>query len=81
MSTPVVPFSDERERLPDPRRQPTISLEEASRLFGVSRAMAYELARNGQFPAPVLRMGTRYRVPTAPALAMLGLDAAGGSPD
>lgn len=72
--------TDETYRLPDPRRQPTLSLEEAARLFGVSRAMAYDLANRGQFPGPILKIGSRWRVPTAPALAMLGLDEAGRSP-
>ena len=81
MSTAHVVEDEQSSRIPDPLEKPSLSLGEAAKLFGVSRAMAYELARAGQFPVPVLRFGSRYRVPTAPTLALLGLDAAGRSPD
>ena len=48
-------------------------LPTAARIFGLGRALAYELAKNGAFPVPVLRIGTRYRVPTAPLLTALHL--------
>ncbi len=59
--------------LPDPQVKPTMTIEEAGRLFGIGRSLAYELAARGEFPVPVLRLGKAYRVPTAPALAKLGL--------
>ena len=40
-------------------------LPTAGRIFGLGRSLAYELAKNDQFPAPVLRIGSRYRVPVA----------------
>jgi hypothetical protein len=52
-------------------------LPTAARIFGLGRSLAYDLARTGQFPAPVIRAGTRYRVPIAGILATLGLPARG----
>ena len=37
----------------------------AGRALGLGRTKAYELARTGQFPCPVIRAGTTWRVPTA----------------
>jgi hypothetical protein len=51
-------------------------LPTAARILGLGRALAYELAKNDDFPVPVIRVGTRYRVPVAPILAALHLPAA-----
>jgi hypothetical protein len=48
-------------------------LPTAGRIFGLGRSLAYELAKIDQFPVPVIRVGTRYRVPVAPILAALHL--------
>ncbi len=57
----------------DLRRRPTVSVEEAGRFLGVSRAYAYTMAREGRLP--VIQLGTRrVRVPSAKLLAMLGLE-------
>ncbi|MBS2966346.1 helix-turn-helix domain-containing protein [Actinocrinis puniceicyclus] len=62
--------------LPDPRTlPPTLDIVTAGRLLGIGRTTAYQLARHGRFPVPVLRVGGSYRVPTAPMLALLGIDA------
>ena len=45
----------------------------AGRALGLGRTKAYELARNGEFPCPVIRVGKTYLVPTAGLLALLGL--------
>jgi excisionase family DNA binding protein len=50
---------------------PTISVEQAAKLLGVSRSAAYRAAASGQLPT--LAFGRRLRVPTAPLLRMLGL--------
>lgn len=52
---------------------PTLSVHEAGELLGVGRTTSYALARAGDFPVPVLRVGSQYRVPTAPLLALLGI--------
>jgi hypothetical protein len=45
----------------------------AARIFGLSRAAAYDLAKRDEFPVPVLRFGSRYRVPVAAILHALHL--------
>ncbi|GIF49329.1 hypothetical protein Afe04nite_38680 [Asanoa ferruginea] len=52
----------------------------ASAIFQISRSVGYDLVRRGCFPVPLIRVGDRYRVPTAPILALLGLDRDGASP-
>lgn len=47
----------------------------AASALGIGRTVAYELVRRGEFPVPVLRVGTQYRVPTAPLRELLGVSA------
>ena len=51
----------------------SVDLLTAGRALGVGRTTAYELARRGEFPTPVLRLGTRYRVNRADLLRALGV--------
>lgn len=50
---------------------PTISVEDASELLGISVRSAYKAARTGELPT--LRLGRRVLVPTPKLLEMLGL--------
>ena len=52
---------------------PTVDLVTAARALGCGRTLAYDLARRGQFPCRVLRLGNRYLVPTAELLRTLGI--------
>lgn len=52
-------------------------LPTAGSIFGLGRAMSYELARTGQFPVPIIRVGARYKVPVAGILTTLGLPVSG----
>jgi hypothetical protein len=52
---------------------PTIDVETAGRILGIGRALAYRLARQGEFPCRVLRAGRRYLVPRAELLRILGI--------
>ena len=52
---------------------PTLDIVTAGRLLGIGRTTAYQLARNDNFPVPVLRIGASYKIPTAPLLEALGL--------
>lgn len=45
----------------------------AARIFRLSRAAAYDLAKRDRFPVTVLKFGTRYRVPVAAILQALHL--------
>ncbi|WP_242642468.1 helix-turn-helix domain-containing protein [Lentzea alba] len=48
----------------------------AGRAFGLGRTTSYALARKGEFPCRVVRVGSAYRVPTAELRRELGLEAA-----
>jgi excisionase family DNA binding protein len=58
--------------LPDPTNEPTISVERAGQLLGISRGSAYEAVRHGEVPS--IRIGHRVVVPTAALLRLLGID-------
>lgn len=50
---------------------PTVDIPTAARLIGISRSYAYELAGTGEFPAKVIKVGTRFRVVSASLIALL----------
>ncbi|MFE7611767.1 hypothetical protein [Streptomyces celluloflavus] len=52
-----------------------VDLETGNRALGPGRSKGYELAKRGQYPCRVLRLGNAYRVVTADLLALLGLAA------
>ena len=45
----------------------------AGSILGMGRTTSHRLARDGEFPVPVLRHGHRYHVPVATLLRVLGL--------
>src|SRR5207244_2345667 len=47
----------------------TLTVEEAAKLLGISRGLAYESARRGEIPT--IRLGRRVLVPRSRLLAML----------
>lgn len=51
-----------------------VDLPTAARAFGICPATAYKLNRLGTFPCPVLRVGGRFRIPTAYLLQVLGIE-------
>jgi hypothetical protein len=52
---------------------PTVDLVTASRALGIGRTKAYELAKDGEFPVKVLRLGSAYRVVTSDLHEVLGI--------
>ncbi|MCM8555484.1 hypothetical protein [Streptomyces sp. STCH 565 A] len=52
-----------------------IDLDTGNRALGLGRSKGYELAKRGQYPCRVLRLGNAYRVVTADLLDLLGLAA------
>ena len=50
----------------------TTDVETAGAILGIGRTKAYELAKNGEFPVTVLRIGRRYVIPTPEILTLLG---------
>lgn len=55
------------------RSQTTVDLMTAASALGMGRTKAYELARGGEFPCRLIRIGDTYRVPTAALLELLGV--------
>jgi len=53
---------------------PAVDLPTASRAWGLGRTKSHELARAGEFPCPVLRLGHAYRVTRADLLRSLGIE-------
>jgi len=49
----------------------TTDVETAAQILGIGRSKAYELARRGELPVKVRRIGRRYVVPVLPLLAYL----------
>ncbi len=48
----------------------------AAKILGIGRTKAYELARRGEFPCLVVRVGDLYRVSTSDLLRLLGITTA-----
>jgi excisionase family DNA binding protein len=53
------------------RTHPTVSVEQAAGLLGISRAYGYDMVRRGELPTITLG-GRRYRVKSSALLRMLG---------
>jgi len=49
-----------------------IDLVTAGRALGLGRTKSYELARSGEFPCRILRVGKTYLVPTPELFTLLG---------
>lgn len=61
-----------------------IDLDTANRALMIGRSTGYGLAKQGEYPVKVLRLGNAYRVVTADLLKLLGLgrqQAEVGQPD
>ncbi len=52
----------------------TTDVETAGAILGIGRTKAYDLAKAGQFPVRVLRVGRRYLVPTPALLKLLDVE-------
>jgi hypothetical protein len=51
-----------------------VDLVTAGRAFGIGRTRAFELARTGEFPCRVLRVGQKFRVPRTAIFEALGIE-------
>lgn len=65
--------------LPDATAQPTVTVERAAAILGISRGVAYDAARRGLIPT--LRIGHRVLVPTARLAALLNDSGSRRPPD
>jgi hypothetical protein len=52
----------------------TTDVETAGEILGIGRSKVYELAKDGQFPVKLLRIGRRYIVPVAALLRLLDVE-------
>jgi excisionase family DNA binding protein len=52
----------------------TVDLLTTARALGIGRSTAYELARRGEYPLRLYRVGQRYRATRADLLAALNID-------
>lgn len=62
--------TDAAQNAGDWRTRPTITVEEAAAIMGISRALAYKAARNGELP--VLHIGRRMLIPVGALRQLLG---------
>ncbi|WP_297626547.1 helix-turn-helix domain-containing protein [Nocardia sp.] len=51
-----------------------MAVGDAAAALGIARSTAYQLARAGDFPCKVVRVGTRYRVVTADLRRLLSAE-------
>ncbi|GID26995.1 helix-turn-helix domain-containing protein [Paractinoplanes brasiliensis] len=51
----------------------TTDIETAGSILGIGRSKAYALAKSGEFPVRVVRVGRSYIVPVAALLELLGV--------
>lgn len=54
------------------------NLDTSNRAFGLGRTKGFALARTGQYPCPIKRIGAEYRVSRADLLRELGIDPSEG---
>ena len=52
----------------------TTDVEIAGEILGIGRTKAYEMAKNGDFPVKILRIGRRYKVSVPALLKLLDAD-------
>jgi hypothetical protein len=52
---------------------PSVDLLTAAAVLRIGRTKAYELARRGEFPVKVIRVGGSWRVPVTGLLELLGI--------
>jgi hypothetical protein len=51
-----------------------VDLTTAARVLSLGRTTAYTMARTGNFPVPLLRLGAQYRARRADLLELLGVE-------
>ena len=54
----------------------TTDIVTAGAVLGIGRTTAYRLARSGEFPVPLLKVGNRYLVVVAHLLSAVGIQPA-----
>jgi excisionase family DNA binding protein len=67
--------------IPEARRRPTLTADEAFEHLGIDRTTGYRAIRDGTFPLPIVRVGRLIRIPTAALRRLLQVDEPGRSAD
>lgn len=49
-----------------------LNVQEAADFLGISKTCAYDAIRAGEFPVPVVKVGSRIKVPAQPLYALAG---------
>ncbi|MFW2211583.1 DNA-binding protein [Corynebacterium amycolatum] len=60
--------------MPNRELPPTVSVQVASKLLGISASGGYAAIRDNDFPTQVIKIGGRYVIPTKPLIDLLGID-------
>lgn len=50
---------------------PVLNVTDAADVLGIHRDTAYSLIKAGEFPTPVIKIGRRIKVPTAPLVRLV----------
>nr|WP_239589820.1 hypothetical protein [Streptomyces californicus] len=53
---------------------PTVDLQTANRVLSIGRSTGYGLAKRGEYPCKILKLGNAYRVVTADLQRLVALD-------
>lgn len=53
---------------------PTVDLQTANRVLSIGRSTGYGLAKRGEYPCKVLKLGNAYRVVTADLQRLVGVE-------
>ncbi|WP_224348724.1 hypothetical protein [Streptomyces olivaceus] len=53
---------------------PTVALETANKVLSIGRSTGYGLAKRGEYPCKVLKLGNAYRVVTADLQRLVGVE-------
>jgi excisionase family DNA binding protein len=69
--TRSMPKVDEAAAEPKTIRPALVGMAETAKLLGISRNMAYELIKKDEFPIPVRRIGSLYKVNRAELMAYI----------
>ncbi|MFF9567664.1 integrase [Streptomyces sp. NPDC014685] len=56
-----------------------VDLDTANRALTIGRSTGYALAKRGEYPVTVLKLGNAYRVVTADLYRLLGITVGGGA--
>lgn len=69
-----MPATEQAVTVEDLRSRTTVPLLVAGGALGLGKNSSYQAVERGDFPVPVLRIGRRLVVPTAPLLRVLGVE-------